>query len=203
MSDFTSYGAPVPRKAKLVQGMAKDRGRIRWLEVNKKQVVGPGAISCGLAQYFYDLWIVDPPEASSSFEPDITLMGADFDTIDLTPDEDAQQLLVPPDWMWWATVAFSIDAPDELVPGDTMEWAAFAPYGGSTKSETLTGGPQSFQTTVHGMSGDPSSTYYLHGGPGYAGPWSTALGTEFVPQGMSIIMQGLSPLPCTYGYILV
>lgn len=156
-----------------------------------------------------------------------TAGGGIGDSIGCTPQTPGggftSFLQIPYGWMWWATITYYVKT---AAPPPTGEFMIGSPHNMGFLVDALDQGmrqaiacplydtsgddapAQAITATVHGSAGElppvgPEPIF----GPGGDGIFpdtiSTVLGTEFIPEGLSIIVQALSPFPCsTTGFVV-
>jgi hypothetical protein len=106
--------APVPRKPELHRILGRFNSRIRRLEINRDNGYTHGGVALYVASYSLS--------DEATWTPDFSGATLALDTIGCQADEGG--LSIPPYWMWWATVNFSIKTSGAPTAGDFLEWAA-------------------------------------------------------------------------------
>ena len=177
--------SPIPRKAHLARGIARDQHRIRRLEIDGHA----GLIVPGVAGYQYS-WTGLTPAAT--FTPSLSglFVNGAPDSIGCTLESDS--LRIPPGWMWWASLVLKVKTSAAPPTGEFLMWSVLNRFGyGSVRADPMPDSSttaQRFGATVIGSSGIDYDGVYLP-------TFTASLGTVFVPTQLDIYVTALSPIP--------
>lgn len=164
------------------------------------QLSQPGAVVAGTALYAYTVPIPSTA-ASTSLDSIIEAMLTDthrsFDSIGITwggreedGNTDGPSMLIPPGWLWWATLRLRIDTVGSVVAGDTYYWEASTENGGQGLAFPDIAAAEEIGNVSNSLMGSS----YIEGSLAEWGDITSVLGTDFKVRFVQLYAQGIQAL---------